>query len=62
MAMDIALINQYVRRIHMDFHTPEVEPDEENWPKKGPSLSKQALSWTLSKQAVCGNYGGKIKG
>ena len=27
MAQDIAWINQYVRRIHMDFHTPEVEPD-----------------------------------
>jgi hypothetical protein len=27
MAKDIAWINQYVRRIHMDFHTPEVEPD-----------------------------------
>ena len=27
MSKDIAWINQYVRRIHMDFHTPEVEPD-----------------------------------
>jgi uncharacterized lipoprotein YddW (UPF0748 family) len=27
MAEGITWINQYVRRIHMDFHAPEVEPD-----------------------------------